>query len=279
MSDRLSWPNGAPPEELADMLGVARAEQPGAHVFDRTMAAFAAAAMAGATGLGAGAKAAAASPGALQASAAVAPAAAGSVVVKGGTLTLVALTQWGTAGFLAGTLIVGASTLPSRDATNATRSQPSTSSSSGAEAPVAAKPGASAVLEAPLPAASPEPDPVSARSTTLPREAPVARAAAPMSDPSSNDPRFRRELQLVDEARSALGLGQPAEVLRLHGRYQREFGASGHFAPEMLYLRLEAHSKSGNRGGAEEAAREILERYPNGPHALRARAELESQKP
>lgn len=97
--------------------------------------------------------------------------------------------------------------------------------------------------------------------------------------PRADDPFFRRELALVDGARAALGRGDTRGALRHLAAHDREFGTSGHFSPEVLYLRVEAHSKGGDRPGAREAAREVLRRYPNGPHAARARSELEDNKP
>jgi hypothetical protein len=90
-------------------------------------------------------------------------------------------------------------------------------------------------------------------------------APVPVSDPA-----MELEVRLLDEARSALSAGRGRDALDALGRYARE--AQGQrLAPEAAYLELEAYLLLGDRAAAVRSARDLLARYPGGPHAARAR--------
>ena len=86
------------------------------------------------------------------------------------------------------------------------------------------------------------------------------------------------EAKLLDRAREALRAGHGAQALDALNEYRRQVGAGG-LGLEARYLRMEALLQQGNRGAAQNLARELLRTNPNGPHATRARAVLEGSNP
>lgn len=84
------------------------------------------------------------------------------------------------------------------------------------------------------------------------------------------------EMALIDAARASLRAGQPAAALRNASAYNQAF-PGGRFAPEALFLLMQANKQLGNAQAAEIAAREMVRRFPNGPHVARARELIESQ--
>lgn len=84
-----------------------------------------------------------------------------------------------------------------------------------------------------------------------------------------------REIELIDQARAALRSGNSAAALRLVHDYGRRFPA-GRFAPEALYLKMEACLKAGDQQDAVLAARRLVDRYPQCPQVARARDILNS---
>jgi outer membrane protein assembly factor BamD (BamD/ComL family) len=77
----------------------------------------------------------------------------------------------------------------------------------------------------------------------------------------------------VDRARAALAAGQPRQALLLLDEYERRFHTRG-FAPEALYLRMEALTSLGQTEPALATARRLLASYPHSPQAARARLVL-----
>jgi hypothetical protein len=143
---------------------------------------------------------------------------------------------------------------------------------------------------APAPGAStpsmlrPAPKPVeSRRGVPLPLEPeaipePRARNTIPLASRESEpavDRRLTEEIGVIDRARASLNAGDPAATLRALDDHDRRFG-DPHLGPEALYLRMEARARLGDRAGAEQAAREILQRYPSGPQVGRAEELLRS---
>ena len=84
-------------------------------------------------------------------------------------------------------------------------------------------------------------------------------------------------MALVDAARSRLRMGDAAGALRSASDYGRRFPA-GRFAPEALFLVMQAHHQLGHRQAALEAAREIVRRHPNSAQVGRAREILQSEQ-
>jgi hypothetical protein len=93
---------------------------------------------------------------------------------------------------------------------------------------------------------------------------------------SAIDRRLSEEIGVIDRARASLNAGDPGGALRVLDDYDRRF-SDPHLAPEALYLRMEARTRLGDRAGAEQAAREILNRYPGGPQVGRAEELLRSE--
>jgi outer membrane protein assembly factor BamD (BamD/ComL family) len=83
------------------------------------------------------------------------------------------------------------------------------------------------------------------------------------------------EVRLLDEARSALSARRGSDALDALDRYGRQ--AQGRrLAPEAAYLEMEAYVLLGDRAAAQRSARDLLARYPGGPHVARARRVLSS---
>lgn len=94
---------------------------------------------------------------------------------------------------------------------------------------------------------------------------------------ASTQSALARELALIDEARRALSSGRPMDAVQTLDRYEQEW-PSGHLRRDAAYLRMESHAASGNRVAAVRAAAALLELYPRGAYAERARAVLGDQK-
>jgi TolA-binding protein len=82
-------------------------------------------------------------------------------------------------------------------------------------------------------------------------------------------------MALVDGARSELRSGDALSVLRRAAEHGRRF-PDGSFAPEMLFLEMQAKLMVGRRESAADTARELVRRFPTGAQASRARELLES---
>jgi hypothetical protein len=82
------------------------------------------------------------------------------------------------------------------------------------------------------------------------------------------------EVALLDEARRLLGDGQAGAALAALSRYRTEVPRP-RLDPEARYLELEALVASGAAARARRAATVLIEQYPGGPHAARARRVLE----
>jgi hypothetical protein len=100
-------------------------------------------------------------------------------------------------------------------------------------------------------------------STTVPSAAPSPEF----------DSAIEVEVRLIDEARRDVAQGRARDALDALGRYARE-APSRRLAPEAAYLELEANVLLGDHDAAARSARSLLDRYPTGPHAARARKVL-----
>jgi outer membrane protein assembly factor BamD (BamD/ComL family) len=87
------------------------------------------------------------------------------------------------------------------------------------------------------------------------------------------DSALSEEIGLIDHARASLRSGNANATLQQVSDYDRRFVA-GRFAPEALYLKMEALLKLGKNQAASVAAQSIIDRYPQGPQVGRAREVL-----
>jgi len=101
------------------------------------------------------------------------------------------------------------------------------------------------------------------------RKAPATNDSAAPARPLSD------EMALVDSARSELRAGDALSVLRLAAEHARRF-PDGSFAPEMMFLEMQAKLMVGRRESAADTARELVRRFPTAAQASRARELLES---
>jgi hypothetical protein len=88
--------------------------------------------------------------------------------------------------------------------------------------------------------------------------------------------RLAVEIALIDHARTSLSRHDPTVALRLLDEYERQY-TEPHFAPEALYLRMQARALTGDRQLATRAARELVAKYPRSPQVGRAEGFLRSQ--
>jgi hypothetical protein len=121
----------------------------------------------------------------------------------------------------------------------------------------------------PEPEAAPTSEPV----TPAPKQA-VAPSVSRGSDDEERGVPLAAEVALVDRARGALASGDPARTLRELERYEALF-PDRRLAPEVLYLRMEAHVAAGHDALARETAERSVRLFPRSPHAARARSILE----
>lgn len=77
----------------------------------------------------------------------------------------------------------------------------------------------------------------------------------------------------MDRARTTLAAGRAAETLSVLDEYERRF-RERRFAPEALYLRMEAFVSLGQTAQARATAERLLASYPKSPHGARARVIL-----
>jgi TolA-binding protein len=82
------------------------------------------------------------------------------------------------------------------------------------------------------------------------------------------------EVRLLDDARRALAGGRARDALEVLARYARE-APSRRLAQEAAYMEMEANLSIGDRIAATRSAKNLLRRYPRGPHASRARRILQ----
>jgi hypothetical protein len=85
------------------------------------------------------------------------------------------------------------------------------------------------------------------------------------------------EVRSVDRARSLVAAGRAAEALRVLDAYDRRF-SEHRFAPEALYLRMEALVLVGRTAEARATAERLLASYPKSLNGARARALLSKEQ-
>jgi hypothetical protein len=113
------------------------------------------------------------------------------------------------------------------------------------------------------------------QAAALTKGAQVQPAPAPAVTPqrSKRSALLTLEVQSIDAARERLKSGDAAGALQLLAQHRARFG-SGALGPEALFLQMEAERTSGHSAAAKRTARQILERFPNGPSAAVARQVL-----
>lgn len=84
------------------------------------------------------------------------------------------------------------------------------------------------------------------------------------------------EIAGIDRARSLLAAGSNSRAVAALDDYERRF-PKNHFAPEVLYLRMEAASRAGHADEARRFARQLLARYPTSPQSEKARHLLDQK--
>jgi hypothetical protein len=196
---------------------------------------------------------------------------------KGSVLLLKALLT----GFAGGVVVVGgaeaihyAVTQPEHAPVSAV---PSHAKVANRPAAPADAPAREAATMPPQPATRELPLPVPARHGAAPEPTGKGPAApTPATDPAMGveapvtDPAMELEVRLLDEARSALSAHRGRDALDALGRYAQQTQGR-RLAPEAAYLEMEAYVLLGDREAAMRSARDLLARYPGGPHVARAR--------
>jgi hypothetical protein len=268
------------PPRLADddgpgaaLLRAARHETPATDVLDRTLAAVAAVTAAG-------------------------------VITSAVATKTAAKTSLGTVlkflliGAAAGTLTVGGAAVVHYSVTEAPAARATDTTSNARPHPVTTVPRSPVVSSNPAPESAPPAlglgeriSPPAARTES--RAAEVASAhrldslpstpspagsstAQPATEPADGDSAMSAEVRLLDEARRALGEGRSAAALAAVERYERE-APTHRLAPEAAYLQMEANRALGDRAAAVRSAQVLLNLYPDGPHAARARRILHGE--
>jgi hypothetical protein len=275
MSEPKRWLDQDVPRDILDLVRAARAERPSDDSLRRTLSALGSGVAATTVvGSAAGSAGTATSAGTAKVAASI----TGGVVAK-----------WTALGATIGTLCVGTATI----VTSAPRQAkaPVVSSARLSPWPPPASSGPGRILAAqssrPPPAPAELAEPVASATALADRDTPIAvpskalRSSVTVDSPydplPARVPRdtetLSQEVQSVDGARSALAAGNPIQTLRLLDEYERRFPARG-FAPEALYLRMEALSLLGRTAEARAAAHRLLVSYPNSPQSARARAVL-----
>jgi hypothetical protein len=253
MSEPKRWLEEDAPRDIALLMRAARAEQPGEASLRRSLSAVGA----GLATLGVAASASADTV-----------ASVGSAVTGLAPVTASMVAKWAAFGATLGTLTVGTVTIAPRAwervQSRAPTSQPPPPGAASERAadpapkvPVAS-PGSTASVEVP---------------NLLPHSAPAPRVVGSAASIAAVDETLIEEVRSVDRARAALATGRAVEALARLDEYERDFAAR-RFAPEALYLRMEALASLGRTAQARTVAERLLARHPNSPHGDRARAVL-----
>jgi hypothetical protein len=196
---------------------------------------------------------------------------AGGTTLAGSTAakwtTLLVLSKWVGGVALGGALVAGTAVLV-RKASPA----PSASVALPAAAVRVARPPEQSIA----PAAVAEPDPTS--SVVEPREDPspsVAVRRAPTAPPTQPD--ISLEIAALDQARTALRQGRPADALAALDRYRTGYGKAGSLRVEATVLRIDALLRTGERARAAVLADAFLAQNPKSPYAARVRVLMAGQ--
>jgi hypothetical protein len=258
MNEPKRWIEEGPPPAVERLLRAADAERPSDGSLGRVLSGL---------GVGLGATGAAASAGA------AATVGAGAALATGkGALAVGVWAKWvvlSVAAVGAGTAAVHRASLPPERSravvTAATPAKP---------APAVATDPVVPAIVATAPGLQMEEPPAVARvKPVAPAPRPVTEVEAPL-----DAERLAEEVRAVDRARSALAEGRAAESLSLLDEYEARFGGR-RFAPEALYLRMQALLSLGRKADARNAAERLVRVFPKSPHTARARRVLSEANP
>lgn len=193
---------------------------------------------------------------------------------KAGSLTMLHLflvTGLTGVGAVAGAMLVG----------DGGRVAPAISSGAIISSGIPAKPRRSGPLQpdfsVPATAAStvvPEPGSAEESHSDVPPPASSPVAASPTAMTPTGRP-LREEIAMLDEARRAISLGEPARALSILDAYVTRF-PHGAMAPEAALVRIEALLKAGDRSAAERAAAALTASDPDNPYVSRVHSLLDS---
>jgi hypothetical protein len=258
MNEPKRWIDEGPPQAVERLLQAAAAEQPSDGSLRRVLAG---------VSLGLGTTGAAATGAAATAGTGAAAATAKGAVVAGAWTKWVLLSVVATG---AGTAVVHQSqTRAEKPKALATVQAPARPTP-----PVTPVPNAEVPASAP---AAPEPTIAEPPVVTSPRApAPRARAVAvPEAEAPIDAEKLAEEVRAVDRARSALAAGRGEETLSALDEYDTRFGGR-RFAPEALYLRMQALLSLGRKAEARSTAERLIRSFPQSPHTARARRVVET---
>lgn len=268
MSEPRPWLEEGAPADIEQLFRAAQTERPSEASLARTLAALSVGL--GVTGI-AGAAAAAGVAG---------TAASGTAGVT--AITAGVLVKWTALGATLGTLVAGAAATITRDAPLLARApapsvQPlaTSGSESTRAAPSFPEPAAapSSITSIAEPVVGQPPSPAAPAPAPAPGPLGASAAVAPAPGTPLDAETLAEEVRSVDQARAALTAGRAAEALSVLDDYERRFPTRG-FAPEALYLRMEAFIALGRTAQARTTAERLLGSFPSSPHGARARAVL-----
>jgi TolA-binding protein len=191
------------------------------------------------------------------------PAIVATVAVKAAALT------WGQTALIA---VVAAGLMGTSSSSLEVRERPMVVNSVKAQ-PAKAAPGAPRVRE---PArlqpsevgTNDQPPAVGSPVKTSAKRRVASHATPPPENPVSATSEVREEIQLLDQARTAVRAEAPERALERLARYAERF-PRGVFRQEAMVLRIEALRQRGDRGRAATLARQFLAEHPESPHAQR----------
>jgi TolA-binding protein len=260
MSDPKSWTDERPELLVERLVSAARTERPSADSLTRTLA-----------GVGIAAAATSAATSAAATSGVIASGVSGVAAAKATSLAFGGVLKWT---LLAATVAGGTGVVVSRVGQRAPA--PPAATSAYAVAPKApSSPVAPAPRLAPVEvvevASAPKPSP-------KPRSLPSVRAERNEAPAAVDAERLAEEVRSIDAARLHVSSGRAAAALALLDDYEKTFPKPG-FAPEALYLRMEALKQLGQSAAARTIAERLARKYPNSPQAPRARQVLGESNP
>jgi hypothetical protein len=197
---------------------------------------------------------------------------------KAGSLTMlhvIAVTGFTGVGAVAGAILIGHASGVARPTHESTTSPSAVLARSAG----AVKPTRSASPQPPPPvvatgeALAVEPTTSVEAESKEPIRATASAPVAPGPSAGESPPPVRIEITMLDEARRALSLGEPARALSILDAYLTRF-PHGTMAPEATLVRIEALVKAGDRPAAERAAEALGTSDPDNPYRSRVRSLL-----
>ncbi len=131
--------------------------------------------------------------------------------------------------------------------------------------PIATEPSAPVADPQDLPSAGAPPSPIPRAMAITPSRTRDSRAATTEAASPSD---IHEQIRLLDEARAAVGRGDPGAAIRTVDLYRAKYPA-GVFNEEATVTRIEALDQSGNHARAASLARAFLAKHPATAHARR----------